>query len=157
MRPRQPISLGYDKPRQTRRGLNYTMIYSDRITGERRGPLHFFEKWLPGSKFHSPQRMQIGAFGKRFDPIEKSPLSTRAWKLQERLLSSRIVRYAEDQMFFECESVLLSEDGFVFPDMDFSLGHLLKSDGFRLKNTGLWGTTASHPPQANPQGEAVCD
>ncbi|PMD47672.1 HET-domain-containing protein, partial [Hyaloscypha variabilis F] len=34
--------------------------------------------------------------------IETSPLGTRGWVLQERLLSPRIIHFASDQLFWEC-------------------------------------------------------
>jgi len=39
------------------------------------------------------------------------PLFRRAWTLQERVLSRRIVHYSEQQMVWQCKTCLLSEDG----------------------------------------------
>ncbi|KAK0629359.1 heterokaryon incompatibility protein-domain-containing protein, partial [Bombardia bombarda] len=84
-------------------------------------------EWLPGSSFHSPQRTQIGSFGRRYDPIASEPLSARGWTLQERLLSPRIIHYASDQLYYECDTYLVSEDGFTFDsgDVFFNLKRLL--------------------------------
>jgi Heterokaryon incompatibility protein (HET) len=43
--------------------------------------------------------------------VEQSPTNTRAWILQERALSPRILHYGNEQMFWECRSFELSEDG----------------------------------------------
>lgn len=45
--------------------------------------------------------------------IEDSPLSRRAWVLQERLLSPRVLHFAKNQIFWECFSKQASE---TFPD-----------------------------------------
>jgi len=45
------------------------------------------------------------------------PLAKRAWVLQERLLSSRILYYTEDQLFWECQHCALAEDG-LFLDVE---------------------------------------
>lgn len=39
------------------------------------------------------------------------PLLNRAWFYQERTLSPRIVHFGKDQLFWECKSKVLSEDG----------------------------------------------
>jgi hypothetical protein len=39
------------------------------------------------------------------------PLQSRGWVLQEMLLSQRILFFSEDQLFWECHSTSLSEDG----------------------------------------------
>ncbi|KAG8170114.1 hypothetical protein KVR01_000859 [Diaporthe batatas] len=41
--------------------------------------------------------------------IRNSPLSSRAWTFQERLLSARTVYFAEDQLFWECGELCASE------------------------------------------------
>jgi hypothetical protein len=39
------------------------------------------------------------------------PLLRRGWVLQERLLSPRVIHYARDQLYWECNSAFLSECG----------------------------------------------
>jgi hypothetical protein len=39
-----------------------------------------------------------------------SPLSSRGWVLQERLLSPRTLHYGKEQMFWECCTCKISED-----------------------------------------------
>lgn len=43
--------------------------------------------------------------------ILEAPLNQRAWVLQELLLSSRVIHFAQDQMYWQCSSRLASEDG----------------------------------------------
>jgi len=49
--------------------------------------------------------------------VEKSPLARRAWVVQERALSPRIVHFAEDQVRWECQSCRDSEFS---PGLDYS-------------------------------------
>jgi hypothetical protein len=44
--------------------------------------------------------------------LNTEPLSSRGWVLQERLLASRTLHFATDQIFFECYGHFRSEDGF---------------------------------------------
>ena len=44
------------------------------------------------------------------------PLSQRAWGLQERLLSRRILHFASDKMYFECMEWTVSENGIELPN-----------------------------------------
>ncbi|KUJ20858.1 HET-domain-containing protein [Mollisia scopiformis] len=46
-------------------------------------------------------------------PIYDSPLGRRAWTLQEALLSTRVIHFGEDQLYWECASKRCSEDGAV--------------------------------------------
>ena len=43
--------------------------------------------------------------------VKRSPTSKRAWILQERVLSPRILHFGKEQVFWECGSFALSEDG----------------------------------------------
>ncbi|KAH7386841.1 heterokaryon incompatibility protein-domain-containing protein, partial [Phaeosphaeria sp. MPI-PUGE-AT-0046c] len=42
---------------------------------------------------------------------ENWPLLGRGWVLQERILSTRVVHYAKHQLFWECNTSFLSQDG----------------------------------------------
>ena len=44
--------------------------------------------------------------------FEGENIITRAWTLQERVLSTRNIFYASDQMYYECNEHFLSEDGY---------------------------------------------
>jgi len=46
-----------------------------------------------------------------FPSLNSGPLQTRAWVLQEMLLSRRILFFHKDQLFWECNSMSLSEEG----------------------------------------------
>jgi hypothetical protein len=130
-------SLGYDVPRDLSGPKSFVMEYERKARPGQWGRLHLFEEWLPGSSFFAPQRTNVGSFGKYFDPIADEPLSVRGWTLQERLLSPRIVHYATDQMYFECETQLLSEDCFKIPNMFFSMGILLSTQSIAFEKHGL--------------------
>ncbi|KAI4281986.1 MAG: hypothetical protein L6R38_003278 [Xanthoria sp. 2 TBL-2021] len=47
--------------------------------------------------------------GMWFEDIENSPLFARAWVLQERLLSPRILHFAKSQLYWECREVQACE------------------------------------------------
>jgi hypothetical protein len=49
---------------------------------------------------------------RRIIELGAEPLTSRAWATQERLLPRRVLHYATDQMYFECNYEFLSEDGF---------------------------------------------
>ena len=119
-------SLGYHVCRKVPGPDVIKILYENTANPGVRSPLYFFEEWLPGSSFHHPQRVHIGSFGKFYDPIAAEPLSSRGWTLQERLLSPRTIHYASDQLYFECETGMVSEDGFRFPEVRYGLGRLVQ-------------------------------
>ncbi|KAI1781323.1 hypothetical protein F4818DRAFT_436516 [Hypoxylon cercidicola] len=82
-------------------------------------------------------RMEMGSFGKRFEPIAHEPLATRAWTFPERLLSPRITRYAHDQISSKCESCMNSEDEFTFGDIFFGMKRLLETQWIPQNQHGL--------------------
>lgn len=49
--------------------------------------------------------------GTYLGPLARSPLATRAWAFQERLLSPRVMHFARDQVFWECCQAWKAEDG----------------------------------------------
>jgi hypothetical protein len=53
--------------------------------------------------------------------LQKAPINARAWTLQELILSRRTVHFAADQLFWQCRTLLLSEDGLVQADKFESL------------------------------------
>ncbi|KAF2819635.1 HET-domain-containing protein [Ophiobolus disseminans] len=52
------------------------------------------------------------------------PISKRAWTTQERYLSGRKLFFCRDQVFWECQVDLRSEDGFKLPNIDYSMASL---------------------------------
>ncbi|KAK7966295.1 uncharacterized protein PG986_000572 [Apiospora aurea] len=48
------------------------------------------------------------------DTIRGGPLSSRAWVLQEQMLSTRLVHFTDSQMFYQCAAGLSSEDGVLY-------------------------------------------
>ena len=76
--------------------------------------LYFAKEWMRASSKAQPMVYWIGTFGKSFDPIATEYLSSRAWTLQERLLSPRILHYGQEQMFWECKQCFSAEDGTLF-------------------------------------------
>lgn len=48
------------------------------------------------------------------ESVSRGPLSRRGWVLQELILSRRIVHYAREQMYWECQSLSKAEDGATF-------------------------------------------
>lgn len=48
-------------------------------------------------------------------PLQGDPLYSRAWSLQERILSARILIFGGDQMYWECQDCQQGEDGTQIP------------------------------------------
>ncbi len=46
--------------------------------------------------------------------LDRSPLASRAWTLQERTLSRRTIHFAKDQMYWECQRHCVAENGSSF-------------------------------------------
>jgi hypothetical protein len=76
--------------------------------------------------------------------LPQEPLSKRAWSLQERMLSHRVLLYATSQMFFECNEGYRSEDGLVLQERHVCVHKSLKDDknselepGHSLEEHGL--------------------
>ncbi|KAI0152952.1 heterokaryon incompatibility protein-domain-containing protein [Xylariaceae sp. FL1272] len=55
--------------------------------------------------------VSIGPFLQRFRRLVAAPLNTRAWTLQERILSPRMLHYAQHQLHWECRESIISEAG----------------------------------------------
>jgi len=116
-------SMGYSVPRNLGGNEVVLRLHSP----EQNHQIHLFKEWLPGSSFYDLQRTEIGSFGRNYDPIANEALSSRGWTLQERLLAPRTIHYAADQMFYECETQISSEDGWIFPGTFFSMNLLLQT------------------------------
>jgi hypothetical protein len=44
------------------------------------------------------------------DPLRRTPLNVRAWTLQERILSRRILHFASTQLYWDCQHTFVSEN-----------------------------------------------
>lgn len=65
--------------------------------------------------------------------LHKSPLSNRAWTLQERLLSQRTIHFTTSRVIWECQSKLETEDLLVLGPEDF--GSILTRSLFEFSTT----------------------
>lgn len=65
--------------------------------------------------------------------LHKSPLSNRAWTLQERLLSQRTIHFTTSRVIWECQSQLETEDLLVLGPDDF--GTILTRSLFEFSTT----------------------
>jgi len=63
-----------------------------------------------------PGRPELGHmyFGRRSpnsaESVDSAPLQRRGWVLQERILSRRLIHFAEDQVYWECDEAFRYED-----------------------------------------------
>jgi hypothetical protein len=64
-----------------------------RLSDGRTSNVHLFAEWL--------QTGETGVIDE-LDPLLAEPLSSRAWTLQERILSPRTLHCGTDQLYFEC-------------------------------------------------------
>ncbi|ORY13965.1 heterokaryon incompatibility protein-domain-containing protein, partial [Clohesyomyces aquaticus] len=72
------------------------------------------------------------------DVMDDAVLNTRAWCLQERILSHRIIHFAQDQLYWECQQHLQAEEGLNIP----SPNSLKKS--LRTRDPEPWSTMLRH-------------
>ncbi|KAJ4304635.1 hypothetical protein N0V90_000161 [Kalmusia sp. IMI 367209] len=93
-------SEGFLGPRTER-----TLVELDYTRGDVQGKVLAFN--LPLRKEHIKHD---------FITLPREPLSTRAWGLQERVLSHRVLLYSSSQMFFECNEGYQGEDGLYLED-----------------------------------------
>ncbi|KAF4627713.1 hypothetical protein G7Y89_g10440 [Cudoniella acicularis] len=62
-----------------------------------------------------------------------SPLNSRAWALQERLLSTRILHYGKHEIFWECMTCSAREGSTVVSDEPYQPGYVVISEGMDFK------------------------
>jgi hypothetical protein len=80
------------------------------------------DAWWAEDRRISTQFTTWATYENGFDLINSAPLNRRAWVLQERLLSPRVLHFAQSQMFWECEEILSSQ---VYPDKSCRSLHFL--------------------------------
>lgn len=101
--PKETISAPVDS-------YNHAVVFS--MHGESEEKKYFItSEWMPPSIESHLKRCGTFNFGANFDPLKVEPLSKRGWVLQERLLSRRTLHYGEGQMYWECQNIVLGEDG----------------------------------------------
>ena len=87
--------------------------------------------------------------------IDASPLATRGWVCQERILSPRILHYTHAQLFWECREAMLAEDNLrpwaVRAPAAAPLGPLLRGRGGRAG--ALARRVDRHPRQLGRRAE----
>lgn len=88
---------------------NHAVLFSIHGTDDKM--FYITNEWMPPSIESHKMRYGTFNFGASFDPLKPEPLSSRGWVLQERLLSPRTLHYSEGQMYWECQNIVLGEDG----------------------------------------------
>jgi hypothetical protein len=88
---------------------NHAVVFS--MHGSETGKYYITNEWMPPSIESSTKKYGTFNFGASYDPLKPEPLSSRGWVLQERLLSQRTLHYSEGQIYWECQSIVLGEDG----------------------------------------------
>ncbi|PNP80891.1 hypothetical protein FNYG_05706 [Fusarium nygamai] len=97
------------------------------VSFRRPSKLFFHKNWMPPSEMANPTVYRVGNYGKKGDPIALETLSSRAWTLQERLLSPRVLHFGREQMYWECKHCFIAEDGARFDPKTFSLDRVLQA------------------------------
>ncbi|KAH8686162.1 heterokaryon incompatibility protein-domain-containing protein [Tricladium varicosporioides] len=93
----------------------------------------------------APTHRQVFGFG---------PLNTRGWALQERLLSTRIVHYGSQEMFWECLSCACREGSPFVHEQPYSPGYVVVSEGVDFKRiiTYLESFSKNRPASVKESG-----
>lgn len=65
--------------------------------------------------------------------FRNAPLNNRAWALQERLLSTRILHYSDEEMFWECQTCSARESCTVTSDVKTDPDTIITSEGDDFK------------------------
>jgi hypothetical protein len=99
--------------------------------------VYISKEWMQPSDAKEPRVYCIGDFGLVFDPLANEPLSSRAWTLQERLLSPRILHFGTEQMYWECGECFLGEDGSRSRDVFHSVRSVVYGQLLPYSESGL--------------------
>src|SRR3954471_9948388 len=87
--PPRPIAM-ISEPRGQKATATAIVQLSDGTASK----LYFFPEETPAGGIYSIEQI--------LDPLQYDPLCSRAWTLQERVLSPRTVYYGVDQMYWAC-------------------------------------------------------
>jgi hypothetical protein len=90
--------------------------------------------------------LRLSAFS---DPVRLEPLGTRAWTLQERYLSQRMISFSKEQVFWECNEMIAAEDGDCFPRDGNRLTLMLKTAAIDLSISGISGRSPGDTRDTN--------
>jgi len=84
------------------------------------------------------------------DAVEKGPLASRSWVLQELLLAPRILHLDDTQLFWKCPSLNACD---AYPQgMPFNKGSSMFRDDFTIVNFGAVGSGIFSISQVQLQG-----
>jgi hypothetical protein len=135
------------------------------------GPIKVEAKWSPDlmpKSLPPPGTYWLSFQWIRYkDAVHDAPLNRRAWVAQERFLSSRIMHFSRDTLFWECLEHLADEaspDGLPFTneynvqlqEARFKLATLNLLEGIsNIKVAGERGSTAKTSPHVNSKGFRV--
>ena len=81
------------------------------------------------------------------DNVERGPLASRAWVLQERMLAKRTLHFGKEQVFWECAQLTASE---TCPEELLSTVFDIRRPTIKVGNP-LFSTTASETYMGNPR------
>ncbi|UPK94643.1 hypothetical protein LCI18_005578 [Fusarium solani-melongenae] len=84
--------------------LDFTPHITDSVTATKPKATH-----VPAYAFEFPPSTTVRRHS--LLKLAGQPLSSRAWAMQERLLSHRVLHFTSKQLFFECNCHFISEDG----------------------------------------------
>ena len=82
-------------------------------------PLTYSINGVSGSVLVFPVPIFFAADADEYFQFWAEPLTKRAWALQERYLSQRLIHFGSTQTSFECKSQFLTEDGYASGKLDF--------------------------------------
>jgi hypothetical protein len=80
-------------------------------------------------------REDLSLIRNSYTALRWEPLADRGWTFQERILSPRNLFYASDQIYYECSTEMVGENGFWMPGRLYSMGekrnglHAMLRDG----------------------------
>jgi hypothetical protein len=86
---------------------------------------------------NSSVRLRLRPKPDQYTYLGSAPLNTRAWTFQEVILSRRALVFTEDQMYWQCTSLLESEDGIEHVDQLLGIETSLPPLGLAIRQPDL--------------------